>query len=300
MQVPSDTWHEELERRNLAVAAVVEEMVLRHGAESDLLPFPSAAAAAEAAEKAQCKATQVERYVVANRARWLGPSFAHDARLYFMVYKPKGVSSMRTGGGNAVYDVLPPGFPPLPHVGRLDKQSEGFLLFTDDGHLAHALIDGSETDDDDDVGESSKVSKVYCVQTNSRATVDEPALTSLRLPLDLANGKSSRAARDVRVVSPEDPVYTYLQARREREGTWIHITIDEGKKHHIRRLMGRARLPVQRLLRVSLGPLTLGMLSPGEARVLEQSEVDLCYTSAGLNSSKIPTSIPLPWRSALL
>ena len=299
MQAPNDVWHEELERRKLAVATVVEEHVSHHGVESDLFPFPSAAAAAEVAEKAQCKATQVERYVVANRARWLGPSFSCDARLYFMLYKPQGVSSMRTKGGNTVYDVLPPGFPPLPHVGRLDKQSEGLLLFTDDGHLAHALIDGSERGDNDEK-DCSKVPKVYCVQTNSRATVNEAALASLRLPLDLSNGMRSRAALEVREVSSEDTVYTYLSAQSKREGTWIQITIDEGKKHHIRRLMGRAQLPVQRLLRTSLGPLVLGVLQPGEARVLEQSEVDACYTFTGLSASNIPNSVPLPWEATLV
>lgn len=298
MQASGDAWREELERRKTAVALAVEERILLHGTASDLLPFPSATAAADIAAGAQCKATQVERYVVTHRARWLGPTFPCDARLYFMLHKPRGVSSMRTQGGNTAYDVLPPGFPPLPHVGRLDKQSEGLLLFTDDGRLAHALIDGTGNGDDDE-GEYLKVSKVYCVQTAPKTTVDETALASLRLPLELANGKCSRAARDVRVVSPEDPEHSALSAGSQRGGAWVRVAIDEGKKHHVRRLMARARVPVRRLVRVSLGPLELGSLQPGDARALTCSEVEACYLSAHLDTCDAPFSLPLPWPKLL-
>jgi hypothetical protein len=130
--------------------------------------------------------------------------------------------------------------------------------------------------------------------------MDDAALVSLGLPLELANGKCSRAARDVRIVSSEEPEYRALSAGSQRGGAWVRVTIDEGKKHHVRRLMARARLPVRRLVRVSLGPLQLGSLQPGDARALTRSEVEACYLSAHLDACDAPLSLPLPWRKLLI
>ena len=104
------------DRSAALLSRAVEQHLARHG-ETGLLPYPCAEVMDAVAKDAGVKPNIVARYVVSLRSE----------RLYFVLHKPKGLSSMRTesagtGVDRTVYDRLPAGFPPLPHVGRLDKQ----------------------------------------------------------------------------------------------------------------------------------------------------------------------------------
>jgi pseudouridine synthase len=263
-------WGAELDKRSVALARIIQEQIAQ--SDSDDMLFPSLELTHELAERAKCSHRQVCNYFLKLR----GP-----ARTYFILNKPRGVSSMRTPG-STVYSELPTGFPSLGHVGRLDKQSEGLMLFTDDGRLSNALIDGSID------SERSHVEKTYCVLVSGFRNIDD-AIEVLRNPLvipPLAGRSESTTIRAaLRVVKLDNPPVQQDDSTRQQESIyWISIVINEGKKHQIRRLCASAGLRVHRLVRTSLGPIHLGDLKLSKARFLTSDEVFNCYLAAVLEN----------------
>jgi pseudouridine synthase len=272
------SWEQELDRRCASLAAHVREHASIHGHDCLVRPSPSLVAAL--ALGAGCSKRQVLSYLLK-----LDPS-----RTYFIINKSRGVSSMRTKG-RTVYSDLPSDIPHLPHVGRLDKQSEGLLLFTDDGRLSNALMEGSG-------GASARVhaEKEYHVQVGGGDGVSDAALEAMRAPLVIPalggrlEPETVRAA--IRVTrlrgSPlsDGGSEAAGPGRPGRGHSWISIVIDEGKKHQIRKLCASVGLKVLRLVRVSLGPLKLEGLSTGMVRYLTPEEVSACYKCAGLEYEK--------------
>mmetsp|Transcript_14886 Transcript_14886/g.51151 ORF Transcript_14886/g.51151 Transcript_14886/m.51151 type:complete len:332 (-) Transcript_14886:34-1029(-) len=183
-------------------------------------------------------------------------------RHYYLFHKPLGCISQRDGSESSVYHFLPPGFPHVPHVGRLDKDTTGLLLFTDDRKLAEAMLTAEQC------------RKVYRVVVDKLDREDpRPQLESLTQPL----GDVTRRTRSVVHTRPAvielagwDP-----QGRAE-----LRVVISEGRKHQVRKLCGRARLSVALLERTHFGPLLLGDLLPGDARALTAAEVAACRTCA--------------------
>lgn len=131
-------------------------------------------------------------------------------------------------------------------VGRLDMQSSGLLLLTNDGELALRLTHPRY-----------HVDKRYRVKVHGHP--DEHALTRLRRGVRLEDGVTAPAG--VKVVG--------VVGRK----TWLEITIAEGKNHQIRRMCEAVRLPVDKLQRLSIGPLELGKLPRGEYRELTSAEL---------------------------
>jgi pseudouridine synthase len=165
-----------------------------------------------------------------------------------MVHKPAGTISSRSDpeGRPVVMSLLPPtGLPHLFPVGRLDWESEGLLLLTNDGELANILTHPRHG-----------VRKVYRVKLKGQPT-DE----ALRR---MVNGVTSEGER-LRAVKVE-------RLHPTQHNTWVAITLEEGKQHHIRRMGEAIGHPVQRLIRVALGPLTLGGLPRGKWRALSPAE----------------------------
>jgi len=155
------------------------------------------------------------------------------------------------------------------------------MLFTDDGRLSNALIDGSV----DSV--HSHVEKTYCVLVSGCASGIDAAIEVLRNPLIIpplagrAGMTTLKAA--LRVIQIDDPPVQENEASTRQESVyWISIVINEGKKHQIRRLCASAGLRVHRLVRTSLGPIHLGDLASSKARFLTTDEVVDCYRAAGL------------------
>ncbi|KAJ8600264.1 hypothetical protein CTAYLR_000616 [Chrysophaeum taylorii] len=223
-----------------------------------LLPYPSARTA-EVLTRAGIRAKATRR--LASRLRNEGLSV--PAYFYFVFNKPRGRVSQRCEVGKrwmsrTVYDALPAGFPRVAAAGRLDRDTVGLLLFTDDGSLASRLLrpDG-------------KHSKVYEARIRGRATDDQ--LASLRFPLEDATANAKL------------PVVT-TPARVERLAPdLLRIEIFEGRHHQVRRLCKRARLDLVDLERVSFGPLHLGSLAPGDARPLSDDELRACLVAAGIS-----------------
>jgi 23S rRNA pseudouridine2605 synthase len=177
-----------------------------------------------------------------------GVALADSAKIYLMLNKPRGAVTTASDekGCETVYAYLPKNLPWLAPVGRLDKASEGLLLFTNDSEWA-ACITAPET----------HLDKTYHVQIN--AIADETLLDALRNGVRTSDGDFLRAK----------------QARLLRQGernSWIEIVLDEGKNRHIRRVLEHFHLEVLRLVRVAIGPLALGNLPKGATRSLAMEE----------------------------
>jgi 23S rRNA pseudouridine2605 synthase len=157
------------------------------------------------------------------------------------------VTTMREQAGRPdIRAFLPPDEPPVVPVGRLDKDSEGLLLLTNDGELANRLTHPRHG-----------IEKEYLVEVRGRPLARH--LGILRAGVELEDGPAR--PRSVRIVD----------ARPDRGQ--LAIVMTEGRKREVRRMFGAVGLPVTRLLRVRIGPLRLGGLAPGEIRELEADEV---------------------------
>jgi 23S rRNA pseudouridine2605 synthase len=170
------------------------------------------------------------------------------ARRYIMLNKPRGyVTTMSDElGRKNVTDLLSGISGRVYPVGRLDKDSEGLLLFTDDGDFANAVMHPR-----------GHIPKNYRVTI--RGKVSEEQLAVLSLPMDLDGDKTGEAHVEVLAAEPGRTV--------------LMIVIKEGKNRQIRRMCEKAGLEVARLKRVAVGPIKLGMLKPGAWRDLTDSEI---------------------------
>ena len=171
-----------------------------------------------------------------------------SSKIYLALNKPRGVVTTAADEKNreTAYAYLPEGSPWIAPVGRLDKASEGLLLLTNDSEWA-ARITAPET----------HLDKTYHVQIS--AIGDEKMLQSLRNGIRTSDGEFLRL-KNVRVL------------RQGERHSWLEIVLDEGKNRHIRRMLAELKIEVLRLVRVAIGPLTLGDLSKGATRALEQEE----------------------------
>jgi 23S rRNA pseudouridine2457 synthase len=147
---------------------------------------------------------------------------------------------------------LPQGVYP---AGRLDHDSEGLLLLTDDGGLAHRLTDPRH-----------KQPKTYWVQVEGDPAASQ--LAALRAGVDLRDGRTRpAAARSMEPPGlwPRDPPVRY---RKTVPDAWLEIVLREGRNRQVRRMTAAVGLPTLRLVRVAIGPHRLGGLAPGEWRIL--------------------------------
>lgn len=152
------------------------------------------------------------------------------------------------------------GLLPLPGVyvaGRLDADSEGLLLLTDDGRLQAKIADPRH-----------KLPKTYWVQVEG--VVDETALQGLRAGVRYADFTTLPAeARRIEMppaLWPRDPP---IRSRQAIPTSWLEIVLREGKNRQVRRMTAAVGYPTLRLIRGAIGPWTLEGLPPGTWRVLE-------------------------------
>lgn len=137
-------------------------------------------------------------------------------------------------------------------AGRLDFDSEGLLLLTDDGALAHLLTDPLR-----------KQAKTYWVQVEG--TPDAAPLQALREGVELKDGRTRRAS--VRVLEQPPPLWPRdppVRFRKTVPDAWLELVISEGRNRQVRRMTAAVGLPTLRLVRVAMGPYALGALAPGQ------------------------------------
>ena len=178
--------------------------------------------------------------------------------VYIMLNKPRGVVTTMSDelGRKCVAELVADVGCRVYPVGRLDRDSEGLLILTNDGRLANAMMHPS-----------GDVSKTYRVTVHKKLTDDE--ITALATGIMLDGRKTLPAT--VRVI------------RQEGDTTEIEIVLHEGRNRQIRRMLEEIGVPeVAKLKRVKIGPLTLGNLKYGEYRELTRQEVQMLKRAARL------------------
>lgn len=174
--------------------------------------------------------------------------------LVLMMNKPLGVTCSRKDPGRVVYDLLPPRYsvrtPSLSSVGRLDRDTSGLLLFTDDGALLHRII-----------SPKAQVSKVYEATLAQDLSGDEGELFASGT-LMLESEKDPLAPAVLEVLSPRH----------------ARLTVTEGRYHQARRMFAAAGNHVETLQRISVGGLVLGDLPLSEWRPLSAEETALIFS----------------------
>ena len=273
-------------RRWLAAARrYPQELLTDAHIQRSLVPYPSAATATTLARLTGLATRKVRKTARGARAGrcarpWNGEasatsrrgSFAKRRHYYFMFHKPLGCVTQRDASGRAttVFDLLPDGFPELGPVGRLDKDTTGLLLFTDDGAVSKRLISAGTT------------TKAYVLDVAGvpAGVAGERALLSLAEPLDDVTLHTRERVRTA-------PAEVSIEARRAATAT-LAVVIAEGRNRQVRRLAERAGLSVTALHRDRVGPLELGDLPVGAARPLARTEVDALLRAAGLAGERGP------------
>jgi len=167
---------------------------------------------------------------------------------YILLNKPRGVlSSLRSQGGRATVGDLVQVDQRIFPVGRLDLESEGLILMTDDGELTNRLTHPRYEHE-----------KEYRVLLNKKPSLSQ--INSWRRGVVLEDSFRTRPA-DVWVENSKEP--------------WVHVILTEGHKRQIRETAKKLGLRVKRLIRIRFGDLEIGRLQPGEWRELRREEVNL-------------------------
>ena len=189
------------------------------------------------------------------RIRIDGEPLDPPAGLALMLHKPVGCTCSMRGPGRIVYDLLPPRWrarsPQLSTVGRLDRDTSGLLLLTDDGALLHRII-----------SPRAQVVKIYEAALAADLRGDEAAL--------FASGTLTLESE----TTPLAPATLHALGPRH-----ARIGIGEGRYHQVRRMFAALGNHVDRLHRVSVGALTLGDLPLGAWRVLAPEEIALVFSA---------------------
>lgn len=145
-------------------------------------------------------------------------------------------------------------------AGRLDYDSEGLLVLTDDGALAHRLTDPQH-----------KLAKTYLVQVEGVPTA--AAVQTLRRGVELNDGRT-RPAEAEALAAPPDWLWSReppIRLRKSVPDSWLRLTLREGRNRQVRRMTAAVGLPTLRLIRERIGDYELGVLRPGESRILSNS-----------------------------
>jgi 23S rRNA pseudouridine2605 synthase len=177
-----------------------------------------------------------------------GVPVKHERVVYWLVNKPRNYlcTNYDPAGRPLVLDLVPQVSQRVYTVGRLDEASEGLLLLTNDGDLAHRLMHPR-----------FGIDKSYHVQVAGRPSRAD--LDQLLKGVWLSEGHVR--ARRVKLL------------RHQGESTWLEIVLCEGKNREIRRMLARLGHKVMRLRRLAIGPVHLGRLAPGKARRLAPEEL---------------------------
>lgn len=208
---------------------------------------------------------KVNGRIMRNPDRWTDPRLetihidgerARQARkTYLLFYKPKGVITSHgdPAGRKTVYDCLGPGVPWVVPVGRLDKDTSGLLLLTNDTDFANHVTNPA-----------SGVRKTYLVKANT--LVSDELIDRLGQGLTLRRG---------------DRAQPHSVRRTEDRGkySWLEIVLTEGKNREVRRLLEAVGLKALKLVRTRIGPCTLEGLQVGQWRNLLRSEIPLFLDS---------------------
>ncbi len=176
---------------------------------------------------------------------------------YLALHKPAGVTSTLRDphAERSLAELLPEG-PRIVPVGRLDRDSEGLLLFTNDGELSFRLQHPR-----------FGVEKEYVAEVDGE--ISREALRALTDGVELTDGRAR--------------VLAVPKVDRMKGRSAVTLVMGEGRKREVRRLLEAVGFPVLRLVRTRFGPIPLGRLAPGEHRLLAATEISELYRTVGLD-----------------
>lgn len=171
-----------------------------------------------------------------------------EPKIYLMFNKPAGVVASLSDpeGRPTVRDFLKGVKYRVFPIGRLDYDSEGLLLITNDGDFAHRILHPSK-----------KTPKTYVIKV--KGIIDEDAIEKLRRGVRLQDGLTAPSK--------------VKKIRQSESNSWVEITIHEGRKRQVRRMLEKVGYPVIKLRRIAIGGLKLSDLKPGEIRRITVEEV---------------------------
>jgi pseudouridine synthase len=180
-----------------------------------------------------------------------------ETNVYYWINKPVGIISAASSraGDTTVVDLVDSNVRMYP-VGRLDKDSEGLLLLTNDGELTHRLTHPKYHID--------KTYRVFVV-----GHISDKKITQLETGILLEEGMTAPATVNV--------------IEETKEGTWLEFIIHEGKHRQIRRMCEKVNLQVVTLIRTAMGPVKLQPLVIGEYRPATKSEISTLKSLVGLS-----------------
>ncbi|PKR80121.1 pseudouridine synthase [Brumimicrobium salinarum] len=185
---------------------------------------------------------------------------------YYAIYKPFNMLSQFTGAENAslLGDLYT--FPKdVYSIGRLDKTSEGLLLMTNDNQFKNKVLSPLD-----------KIEKTYYVQVDQEITnqaCEELAAGTIQIK---HNGKTHQVApaKCIKIESPNLPERSVpIRFRKDIPTSWIALTLKEGKNRQVRKMTAAVGFPTLRLVRFSVGALTLGKMRPGDVIEINPNEV---------------------------
>ena len=184
---------------------------------------------------------------------------AKKTNVYLAFNKPAGVLSTMSDPENRpnLGDYFKDRSERLFHVGRLDKESEGLILLTNDGDMAHRATHPSYG-----------MIKKYLVEIEGVLTKEQTSqiLAGIMLEDGLARALTVKTVREVNL-----------------KHSWVELTIHEGRYHIVRRIFENLELPVLRLIRTDFGPITLGETGVGRYRRINEVELTKLFTALKLN-----------------
>jgi 23S rRNA pseudouridine2457 synthase len=195
-----------------------------------------------------------------------------ESHRYLAFYKPYGIPSTFTdeAGRKTLKDFIP--VEGVYAAGRLDLTSEGLLILSNDGAFIHRLTDPEH-----------HLPKVYLVQVEGLVTPE--ALQRLEVGVLLDNVLTRRS----KVLEIPEPALPERGKPVSPHGptAWLRIELREGKKHQIRHMTAAVSLPTLRIVRMSIGPIALGEMTPGEWRDLTPEEVSQVVRQGRRNSLRV-------------
>jgi 23S rRNA pseudouridine2457 synthase len=190
---------------------------------------------------------------------------------YFLFYKPFQVLTQFSAKGEkqTLSDYLPHLSKNIYPVGRLDYDSEGLLLLTNDKPLTHQLLDPSFAHP-----------RTYWVQVEGIVTDDAIAQLSSGVGINV-NGSNYKTKKAIASKFDTDPIVPErnppIRFRKNIPTSWLSLTLTEGKNRQVRKMTAATGFPTLRLIRYSIGKVTIGDLQPGEIKTADASIKHLLF-----------------------
>ena len=184
------------------------------------------------------------------------------SRSYFLLHKPFGVICQFSGGdGKETLAAFGPFPKDVYSAGRLDTDSEGLLLLTNDGGLQHLLLEPK-----------FRHPRTYLVQVER--IPDEEALARLREGVVIEGKRTLPAEAELLSEEPAvGPRSVPIRFRKNIPTSWMRLTLREGRHRQVRKMTAAVGHPALRLIRTHIGPLSIEGLAPGESRPLSAAEI---------------------------